>query len=135
MKRILFTSLIIVTVSCVIFVPVYLLLIHTMSTNAVDYSSDIQGKWSAYQYYYNKERVACNDEIWMTFEIVDEEIIIKGTVLQEVKCNFNWLSGNSLSYRLDDENTTFFLSIDDKDNLKITIAEASYIILLRRVEG
>ena len=135
MKKILFTSLIIVVVSCVIFVPVYLLLIHTASTNVVDYSADIQGKWNAYQYYYDKDRVVCNDEIWMTLEIVDDEITIKGTVLQEVNCNFNWLNGTSLSYSFGEENTTFYLSIDENDNLKITIAEDSYIILLRRAEG
>ena len=108
MKRILFTSLIIVIVSCVIFVPVYLLLIHTVSTNVVDYSADIQGKWNAYQYYYDKERVACNDATWMSLEIADEEIIIKGTVLQETKCSFNWLTGTSLSYNSGEKNTTFY---------------------------
>lgn len=135
MKRILFTSLIIVIVSCVIVTPVYLLLIHTVSNNSTDYSADIQGKWNAFQYYNDKERVACNEEIWMTLEINDDELTINGTVLEEVKCNFNWLSGTSLSYTTGEDDTIYYLSIDDNNNLKITIADTSYIILLRKAEG
>lgn len=134
MKRILFTSLIIVLVSCIIFVPVYTFLIHTASANKVDYSADIQGKWTAYQYYHGNDRVACKDEVWMTLEIVEDEITVKGTVLPEVKCGFTWLSGISFFYQTEEEKTTFYLSMEDPDHLKVTVGDSSYIILLRRAE-
>lgn len=132
MKRILSTSLIIVLVSALIYAPVYILLIYTVSANRIDYTADMQGKWNVYQYYYGNERVACKDETWMTLEIDGEQLSIEGTVLPETTCPFTWLNGNSISFDADGKNTIFYLSFDANNNLKITVADSSYILMLRK---
>ena len=132
MKRILSTSLIIVLVSALIYAPVYIYLIYTVSANQVDYTSVMQGKWNVYQYYHEKDRVACDDENWMTLEIDGEQLKIEGNVLPETECSFTWLNGNSISFDADGKNTIFYLSFDANNNLKINVAETTYVLMLRK---
>ena len=135
MKKILLTSLILVLVPTLVFLPVYIFLIHTAVFGAKDYSEDIQGKWSAFQYYYESERVACNDENYMSITFDGDTIAVDGTVLPEVETEFTWNGGASLSYDAGGESFTYLLSFDNNNNLKIIVDGTSYIILLRRSEG
>ena len=132
-KSLAITSLLLVLVPALIFLPVYVYLLHTAEANAQDYSDDIQGSWSAFQYYHGNERVACNDEDYMRIKIDGDVITVEGTVLPETVSTFSWDSGTSLTYETaQGESFTYLMSFDSGNNLKIIVDGTSYIILLRR---
>lgn len=135
MKKVLFTTLVLILVPSLLFLPMYLLMIHTAKTGLEDYSDDVIGTWSAFQYYYENERFACNDDEWMNVTFSGESIAIEGTILPISDTACTWLSGSSLSYGSENQTTTLFLSFDTQNNLKITVNDTSYIILLRKNVG
>ena len=132
-KSLIITSLILILVPSLIFLPVYFYLVHTSTVNAKDYRDDLQGSWSAFQYYHESERVACNDEEYMRINIDGETITVEGTVLPETTSHITWDSGTSFTYETaEGESFTYLLSFDSGSNLKIIVDGTSYIILLRR---
>ena len=135
MKRFLLTSLILILVPTMLFLPVYLYLVVYSIENAQDYSDDVQGEWSAFQYYYESQRVACNDEKYMSITFEDNTITIEGTVLPETETGFTWQGGTSLTYTADGTTYTYLISFDSNNNLKIVVDGTSYIIMLRRSGG
>lgn len=132
MKKIFITTLVLILVPTLIFVPVYALLIYTYTTNIKDYSDDVLGRWDAYQYYYDNERVACNENTWMSIDIGNDYIIIDGTILPKTDSTYSWSSGTSFNFDTNGETTTFFLSFDAQNNLKIIVDDSNYIIMLRK---
>lgn len=135
MKRILLTSLTIIMISAAIFLPVYALLFFTVSTKAKDYKADIMGSWEVFQYYKGSDRVACDDEIHMELNIAENRLSITGTVLPEVSESYKWNSGTSLHYETAGKENMLFFSFDSQGNLKITVGDGEYILLLRRQAG
>lgn len=135
MKKILLSSLLIILVPSLMFLPVYLLMLHTANTSLEDYSDDVLGKWSAFQYYYESERFVCDDEHSMTLEITDSDLVLDGNILPPVKAPYVWQSGSAVSFDSQGKETTFFFSFDSHGNLKISLEGTSYIILLRKMEG
>ncbi len=131
-KKIILTTLILILVPTVIFAPVFGLLIYTATNNAKNYVDEVMGNWTAIQYYYEKERIVCNEDNFINVNFGDETIAIEGTVLKEVETTFTKESGTMLSYEVEGEKYTFILSFDVNNNLKIVIDGTSYIILLRR---
>ena len=108
---------------------------HSASVNAKDYSNEVLGKWEAFQYYQGTERYVCNDTNNMLLEITTDELIVSGTVLPQSKTSYQWHNGTSISFNRDGKNIIFYFSLDEKGVLKLTVADNSYIILLRRSEG
>lgn len=132
-KNLIITSLITILVPSLIFLPVYFYLVYTSAANAKDYSDELQGSWSAFQYYHESQRVACNDEEYMHINIEGDTITVEGTVLPETASAITWNSGTSFTYRTaEGESFTYLLSFDSANNLKIIVDGTSYIILLRR---
>ena len=134
MKNFFLTTIILILAPLLIFVPVYILLIYTANTNVKDYSDDILGRWSAYQYYYENQRVACNADIWMSMEIDDKTIVVDGTILPQAESDYTWGSNASINYNASGTACTFLISFDSNGNLKIIVDGTSYIILLRKSE-
>ncbi len=135
MKKILLTSIILILVPTLIFLPAYIFLIHTTAANAKDYSEDIQGQWEAIQYYHENERVACKDGIWITITFEGNRIKIDGTVLEKTEAEFTWEGGTALSFEAQGEKVMYLLSFDNNGNLKIVIDNTPYIIILRSSGG
>lgn len=135
MRRILLTSLVLIMIPALMFAPVLALLIYSTDTYAVDYADIVRGEWVVFQYYKGSERVACNDKTYMTITLAEDNIIVEGTILEEVNTSYTWNSGTSLSYEAKGEMVTFFFSFDAQDNLKISVENSDYILLLRSGEG
>lgn len=135
MKKISLTTIVFVIVPALIFAPMYILMIYTANTSLEDYSNDVIGSWEAFQYYFENERFACNEDDWMNIAITNDSITIDGTVLPVTDTTYTWLSGASLKYESDDQTTTLFFSYDAHNNLKVIVDDSSYIILLRRNVG
>jgi len=135
MKKLVLTSLILILVPTLLFLPAYGYLIYTANTNAHDYKEDVQGQWEAIQYYYGKDRVACKDDIWMKITFDEDTIVIDGTVLPATESKLFWESGTSLSFEANGEKMLYLLSFDAQNNLKIIIDGTPYIIVLRRIGG
>ncbi|MBO5867824.1 MAG: hypothetical protein J6Q54_02815 [Oscillospiraceae bacterium] len=135
MKRVILTTLIILIVPCLMFLPIYGYLIYTANVNAKDYRQEIQGDWETIQYYYEGQRVACNEESWMHLTFGEDTLSVRGTVLPETDTACTWESGCAVSYEQDGEKVSFLLSNDAHNNLKIIVDGTSYIILLRRSGG
>lgn len=134
-KKIILTSLIIILIPFILFLPPYVALIYSTTVNSVDYSADIPGKWDAYQYYYESQRIACNEETWMSLTVENNKLTLEGTVLPETECEFKWLSGTSISYESNEKINVFHLSIDEKGNLKLVTENDGYVIMLRKSKG
>lgn len=134
-KKILLTSLMLILVPALMFVPMYAVMIYTANTGLEDYSDDVLGQWDAFQYYYENERFVCGDGNNMCITITEENICIDGTVLSPVDTTYSWISGTALSYEADGQSVTLFLSFDTRNNLKINVGDSSYIILLRKNAG
>ncbi len=135
MKKIVLTSLMLILVPALLFVPVYILMIYRANTSLMDYSDDIIGKWDAFQYYYENERFVCNEDNWISIAVTDDSVAIEGTLLPVTDTTYTWLSGTSLSYETDNQTITLFISFDTQNNLKVIVDDTSYIILLRRNAG
>lgn len=134
MKNFLLTTLVLVLVPTIIFVPVYALLIYNFKVNVKDYFNDVQGRWNALQYYYENQRVACDEDVWMLITFDEDAILVDGTILPEIESTCIW-NGSSLSYEVDGATTTFLLSFDSNNNLKIVVDDTPYIIILRKSEA
>lgn len=134
MKKILFTSFILVLIPTIIFVPIYALMYYTANSNVKDYTDDIIGNWEAFQYYYEAERFVCDETDNLTVKINDKAIQISGSILENIETSYTWISGTALSYEVDGNIITMFFSFDSRGNLQIKIENTSYIILLRRSE-
>ena len=135
MKRILLTSVLVVLIPTLMFVPLYGLLIHTAQTSLADYRSEVIGSWEAIQYYENKQRVACDEEKNIQITFTEDHVQIDGTVLPRTDSDIEWKSGTSLFVPLDGERTVLYLGFDNFNNLKITVGADGIIILLRRIGG
>ena len=135
MKRILTTSLILIIVPVILFLSIYLFMVHSASVNAKDYSTQLLGSWVAFQYYQGSERYVCDEINNISIEITNDEVIVLGSVLPQSKTSYQWYSGTAISFNRDGENVLFYFSLDDKGILKLTVADSSYIILLRKSEG
>ena len=135
MKRILWTSVLVVLIPTLMFAPLYVLLISTAQTSLADYRSEVIGSWAAIQYYENKQRIPCDEDqnIYVTFG--DDRIQINGTVLPETDSAIEWKSGTSLFATLDAEQTVLYLGFVNFNNLKITVGADGIIVLLRRIGG
>lgn len=134
MKKILLASIILVLVPTIIFVPVYALMFYTANSNVKDYTDEVIGNWEAFQYYYGTERVVCDETNNLILEITDNTIKVSGTILVNTKTTYTWKGGTALSYEVDGDVVTMYLSFDSKDNLQVKIEDASYTILLRKSE-
>ena len=134
MKKILLSSIILILVPTIIFVPIYALMFYTANSNVKDYTDDVIGDWEAFQYYYEKERFVCDETNNLTIKISNQEINILGSVLANTKTSYTWKSGTALSYEVDGDVVTMYFSFDDKNNLEVKMEGTSYIILLRRSE-
>lgn len=134
MKKILFASIILVLIPTIIFVPIYALMFHTANSNVKNYTEDIIGNWEAFQYYYESERVVCDDNNNLTLEVTDQTILVSGSILKNTDTHYIWKSGTALSYDVEGDTVTMYLSFDAKGNLQIKIEDTSYIILLRKSE-
>ena len=135
MKRILLTSVLVVLIPTLMFVPLYGLLIHTAQTSLADYRSEVIGSWEAIQYYENKQRVACDEDKNIQISFTEDHIQIDGTVLPRTDSDIEWKSGTSLFVTLDGERTVLYLGFDNFNNLKITVGADGIIVLLRRIGG
>lgn len=135
MKKILWTSLLVVLIPTLMFAPLYGLLIHTTQTSLSDYRSDVIGSWEAIQYYENKQRIACDDTHNMQITFDDDHILIEGTILPRTDSEIEWKSGTSLFVNLDGSQTVFYLGFDNFNNLKVTVGADGIIVLLRRSGG
>lgn len=135
MKRILLTSVLVVLIPTLMFVPLYGLLIHTAQTSLADYRSEVIGSWEAIQYYENKQRVACDEDKNIQITFTEDQIQIDGTVLPRTDSDIEWKSGTSLFVTLDGERTVLYLGFDNFNNLKITVGADGIIVLLRRIGG
>lgn len=135
MKRILLTSVLVVLIPTLMFVPLYGLLIHTAQTSLADYRSEVIGSWEAIQYYENKQRVACDEDKNIQITFTEDHIQIDGTVLPRTDSDIEWKSGTSLFVTLDGERTVLYLGFDNFNNLKITVGADGIIVLLRRIGG
>lgn len=135
MKRILLTSVLVVLIPTLMFVPLYGLLIHTAQTSLADYRSEVIGSWEAIQYYENKQRVACDEDENIQITFTEDHIQIDGTVLPRTDSDIEWKSGTSLFVTLDGERTVLYLGFDNFNNLKITVGADGIIVLLRRIGG
>lgn len=107
---------------------------HAANTNVKDYTDDVIGNWEAFQYYYEAERFVCDETKNLKFEISNRSIKVSGSILANIETSYTWKGGTALSYEVDDNIVTLYLSFDSKDNLQIKIEDTSYIILLRRNE-
>ena len=134
-KRIILTSLILVLVPTLLFTPFYIYLISFSLDNTRDFSEDIQGQWTAIQYYHGSERVACNENNHISLSFDEGIITVSGNVLPETKTAFSWVDGTTLTYETGGEQFTYLLSFDANDHLKIIVDGTPYIILLRKSEG
>ena len=132
MKRFFLTSLILILVPTLLFLPLYCYLLYTSVVEAEDYSEVVEGKWDAFQYYYGNERVVCKDETYLSITFAGDTITVEGTVLPEYKGAFTWDGGTSLSYEVGGESYVYLLSFDTNNNLKIIVDDTPYIILLRK---
>lgn len=135
MKKILWTSLLLVLIPTLMFAPLYGLLIHTAQTSLADYRSEVTGSWEAIQYYENKQRVPCDEEKQMQITFMEDRIRINGTILPQTESAIEWKSGTSLFMTLDGEQTVLYLGFDNFNNLKITVGADGIIVLLRRSGG
>lgn len=134
MKRIVTTTLILIIVPIILFVPIYFFMSHSASVNAKDYSNEIIGNWEAFQYYQGSERYVCDDTNNMLLGITADQLIVSGTVLPKSKTTYQWYTGTAVSFNRNGENIIFYFSLDAKGVLKLTVDDNSYIILLRRSE-
>lgn len=135
MRKIVLTTLVLILVPTLLFVPVYILMIYTVNTSLVDYSDDVIGRWDAFQYYYENERFACNEDNWISIAIAEDSVTIEGTILPITDTTYTWLTGTSLSYETENQTITLFVSFDTQNNLKVIVDDTGYIILLRRNAG
>ena len=134
MKRILTTTLILIIVPIILFIPIYFFMSRSASVNAKDYSNDIIGNWEAFQYYQGSERYVCDNANNMLLEITAEQLIVSGTVLPKSKTSYQWYNGTAIRFNRNGENIIFYFSLDAKGVLKLTVDNNSYIILLRKGE-
>ena len=74
MKKIVLSSIVIVLIPTLVFLPIYALMVHTANTGLEDYSDDIPGKWRAFQYYYESERYVCDEEHSMQMQLTGNSI-------------------------------------------------------------
>ena len=135
MKKLILTSLILVLVPTLLFLPAYLYLVYTAIHDAPNYADDVQGEWTAIQYYYENQRIACKDDIWIKMCFEDDSITVDGTVLPSFTSKFTWEGGSSLSFEANGEKYLYLISFDNNNNLKIIIDDTDYIVVLRRSEG
>lgn len=135
MKKILWTSLLLVLIPTLMFAPLYGLLIHTAQTSLADYRSEVLGSWEAIQYYENKQRFACDEENNIQITFTEDHIQIDGTILPQTDSDIEWKSGTSLFVTLDGQKTVLYLGFDNFNNLKITVGADGIIVLLRRSGG
>ena len=135
MKKIIATTLILIIVPIILFVPIYVFMSHSAADNAKDYSNEILGNWEAFQYYQGTERYVCNDTNNMLLEITADQLIVSGTVLPQSETSYQWYNGTAISFNRDGKDIIFYFSLDGKGILKLTVADSSYIILLRKSEG
>ena len=135
MKKLVLTSLILILVPTLFFTPVYIHLIVSSLENVHDFTEDVQGGWTAIQYYHGSERVACNEEHHISISFEGDVITVSGNVLPESRTAFSWIDGTTLTYEVNGETFTYLLSFDANNYLKIIVDGTSYIILLRRSEG
>ena len=135
MKKIITTTIILIIVPVILFVPIYVFMSHSASVNAKDYSNEILGSWEAFQYYQGTERYVCDDANNMLLEITADQLIVSGTVLPQSETSYQWYNGTSISFNRDGKDIVFYFSLDEKGILKLTVADSSHIILLRKSEG
>ena len=135
MKRIILASIILILVPTMIFVPVYALMYYQANTNVKDYTDDVIGRWEAFQYYHEAERIVCDETNNLSICFDQQEIQVSGSVLENTQTSYSWNGGTSLSYKVNDDVVTMFLDFDSKNNLQIKIENTSYTILLRKAES
>ena len=132
MKRLLLTTVILIAIPTLVFIPSYAILAYNVKVNAKDYSEDIKGQWTANQFYYDNQLTVCNDEVGMNVTFDGETIVVEGNILPHASSKYEMLNGTSLSYEADGVTYTYLLSFDTFNNLVVIVDGTPYIIFLRK---
>ncbi|MSC86285.1 hypothetical protein GKG40_20710 [Eubacterium sp. BIOML-A1] len=136
MKKIAITSIILIIIPALLFVPLYIIISITAAHNDIDYSRDVIGTWEAFQYYEDSKMFVCDDENALVLDLTVDSLSVigTGTILKNVdSIDYKWTSGVSISYQSDMSETILFVSFNSRGNLQIKTEDGSKTILLRRV--
>lgn len=137
MKKLAFTSIVLVIIPTLLFIPLCILISNSAAHNNVDYSQDVLGTWEAFQYYADSEMFVCDKENALTvvFDADSLSVLGTGTILNRVdSIGYTWTSGVSLSYTFGESETRIFVSFNTRGNMQIKTDDGKYTILLRRAE-
>ena len=137
MKKMAVTSVVLIVIPTLLFIPLCILLSNSAAHNNVDYSKDVLGTWEAFQYYADSERFVCDEENALTiiFDANSLSVLGTGTILDSVdSIDYTWTSGVSLSYTFGKSVTRIYISFNTRGNMQIKTDDGKYTILLRRAE-
>lgn len=137
MKKLVFTSIVLIVIPTLLFIPLCILISYSATHNNVDYSQDVLGTWEAFQYYADSEMFVCDDENALTivFDVDSLSVLGTETILNRAdNTDYIWTSSVSISYTLGESKTRIFISFNTRGNMQIKTEDGRYTILLRRTE-
>lgn len=137
MKKLLYTSIVIILVPSLIFIPLCIVISMNAEKNMVDYSKDIMGTWNAFQYYAGKDLIVCDSENSLTLTFDGESISVSGndTILTNIdNCEYKWNGPVTVTYSIDNKTIELFISFNSHGNLQVKTSDGEYTILLRKSE-
>ena len=113
------------------------ILIYNFKTFETDYTEDVQGQWTALQYFKNKAMYSYDETNGFRVEVEGDKVTCHFNDGREsVSGTFAWKNGYSGTVTMDDGFTSF-VSVDTntRGDLKLNVLEAGMVLLLGRTEA
>ena len=77
--------------------------------------------------------IACNDEKEIIFIFEKDKVTIKGNVIENNTYNYRWKGRNTIVLVSTQEEIEVTISMENKDELKLSVNQWNYIITLEKV--
>ena len=132
-KKVFLSSLIIIIVPSLLFLLLYSYMWFSVKNLDDTYKEDILASWKATQYYEDNQLIACNDEKEIIFIFEKDKVTIKGNVIENNTYNYRWKGRNTIVLVSTQEEIEVTISMENKDELKLSVNQWNYIITLEKV--